>query len=44
MNDQVVKYIKAKTREGWKRESEGNDKEGYVIKEEKVNKGVLPRG
>ena len=44
MNDQVVKWTKAKAREGGEDESEGSDKEGYVIKEEEVNRGVIPRG
>ena len=44
MNDQVVKWTKSKAREGWKGETEGSEKEGYVTEEEEVNRGVIPRG
>lgn len=43
MNDQVVKWTEVKAREGGKDESEGSDKEGYVIKEEELSRGVIPR-
>lgn len=43
MNDQVLKWTKAKARERSKDESEGSDKEGHVMKEEEVNEDVIPR-
>jgi len=44
MNYKVAKWSKAKAREGGKDGSEGRDKEGCVIKEEEVNRGVIPGG
>lgn len=44
MNDQVVKWTKAKAREVGNDESEGSEKEGYVITKDEVKKGVIPRG
>lgn len=44
MNDQVVKWTKGKARERGKDESESSDKEGNVVKEEEVYRGVIQMG